>query len=46
MNKINKLLEEAQANHTLYSNTGDGNALDRYIILMKEVKRLKEEYGE
>ena len=45
MNKINRLLEEAQANFTLYQNSGDGLALERYNIIMKEVKHLKEEYA-
>jgi len=37
--KINDLLEEAQANFTLYQNTGDGKALERYNILMDIVEK-------
>jgi len=41
-NKINDLLEEAQANFTLYQNTGDGKALERYNVIMSQVKKLRE----
>jgi len=41
--KINDLIEEAQANFTLYQNTGDGKALERYNNLMNKVKNLKDE---
>jgi len=40
---MNRLLEEAQANFTLYQNSGDGKALERYYILMNKVKNLKDE---
>lgn len=41
--KINRLVEEAQANFTLYQNTGDGKALERYTELMNQVKQLTDE---
>jgi hypothetical protein len=40
---ISQLIEEAQANFTLYQNCGDGNALERYTELMNKVKLLKDE---
>lgn len=43
MSSINKLLEEAQANFTLYQNTGDGKALERYNKLMLIVKNIENE---
>ena len=41
--KINDLIEEAQANFTLYQNTGDGKALERYINLMSIVEKVENE---
>jgi hypothetical protein len=41
MNKINQLLEEAQANLTLYQNAQDDYAIQRYNMIMEEVKRLR-----
>ena len=41
--QINRLVEEAQANFTLYQNSGDGKALERYTELMNKVKLLKDE---
>ena len=41
--KINDLIEEAQANFTLYQNSGDGKALERYNYLMSIVKKIENE---
>lgn len=42
-NKINQLLEDAQTNLTLYTNGQDDYAIERYRIIMDEVKRLRNE---
>jgi len=43
MNKeINQLLEEAQANLTLYTSGNDDYAIERYNIIMEQVKKLRE----
>ena len=41
--KINDLIEEAQANFTLYQNTGDSKALERYNSLMSIVEKVENE---
>ena len=40
--KINQLLEEAQANLTLYTSGNDDYAIERYNIIMEQVKKLRE----
>lgn len=41
--KLNQLIEEAQANLTLYLNGQDDYAIERYNTIMNEVKRLRNE---
>ena len=40
--KINQLLEEANANLTLYTSGNDDYAIERYNIIMEQVKKLRE----
>tara|TARA_R110000772_G_scaffold2435_4_gene8683 strand:+ start:983 stop:1141 length:159 start_codon:yes stop_codon:yes gene_type:complete len=40
--RINQLLEEAQANLTLYQNGQDDRAIERYVSIMESVEFLRE----
>ena len=43
-NKINQLLEDAQSNLTLYLNGQDDYAIERYNVIMDEVKELRKKH--